>query len=91
VIPSRYCFLIIFQDGSGLPFIYAFVLCLITGLLIWYPNRDSAKILERKKGFFNCRIVLTVLASFGAITVILLLETTENECNVTRFLRHFPA
>jgi trk system potassium uptake protein TrkH len=63
---------LIFQDGSGLPFIMAFVLCLITGLLIWYPNRRFRKDLRAKEGFLIVVLFWTVLASFGAIPFLLL-------------------
>lgn len=63
---------LIFQDGSGLPFIMAFVLCLITGLLIWYPNRRFRKDLRAKEGFLIVVLFWTVLASFGALPFLLL-------------------
>ncbi|MDP5032688.1 MAG: TrkH family potassium uptake protein [Paraglaciecola sp.] len=63
---------LIFQDGSGLPFLLAFVLCLVTGLLIWYPNRRYRKDLRAKEGFLIVVLFWTVLASFGALPFLLL-------------------
>ena len=34
---------LIYEDGSGLPFILAFILCVITGTAFWYPNRDHRR------------------------------------------------
>jgi trk system potassium uptake protein TrkH len=42
---------VIFEDGSGLPFLLASILCLITGLTIWYPNRSYRNDLRAKEGF----------------------------------------
>lgn len=63
---------LIFGDGSGLPFILAFLLCLITGLVFWYPNRDYRRDLRAKEGFFIVALFWTVLASFGALPLVLL-------------------
>lgn len=63
---------LIFQDGSGLPFLLAFVLCLVTGILIWYPNRRYRKDLRAKEGFLIVVLFWTVLASFGALPFLLL-------------------
>ena len=63
---------LIFQDGSGLPFLMAFILCLVTGILIWYPNRRHRKELRSKEGFLIVVLFWTVLASFGALPFLLL-------------------
>ncbi|MBU2978461.1 TrkH family potassium uptake protein [Alteromonas sp. C1M14] len=63
---------LIFQDGSGLPFIIAFILCVITGTFMWYPNRYHKKDLRAKEGFLIVVLFWTVLASFAAIPFILL-------------------
>jgi len=63
---------VIFQDGSGLPFLLAFILCLITGLAIWYPNRRFRNDLRAKEGFLIVVLFWTVLASFGALPFLLL-------------------
>ena len=63
---------LIFQDGSGLPFLMAFILCLVTGIFIWYPNRRYRKELRAKEGFLIVVLFWTVLASFGALPFLLL-------------------
>jgi trk system potassium uptake protein len=63
---------IIFEDGSGLPFITAFMLCMTTGLAIWYPNRRFRFDLRAKEGFLIVVLFWTVLASFGALPFLLL-------------------
>ena len=63
---------LIFKDGSGLPFFLAFILCLGTGLLFWYPNRRHRFDLRAKEGFLIVVLFWTVLASFGALPFLLL-------------------
>jgi trk system potassium uptake protein TrkH len=63
---------LIFKDGSGLPFFLAFILCLVTGLLFWYPNRTHRFDLRAKEGFLIVVLFWTVLASFGALPFLLL-------------------
>ena len=71
MIPPAFVSLI-FQDGGGLPFVMAFVLCLITGLSIWYPNRLAKQDLRAKEGFLIVVLFWAVLASFGALPLILM-------------------
>ncbi len=63
---------LIYQDGSGLPFVLAFILCISTGLVIWYPNRKFKRDLRAKEGFLIVALFWLVLASFGAIPFIFL-------------------
>ena len=63
---------LIFQDGGGLPFLLAFFLCLITGVVIWYPNKDARDDLRAKEGFLIVALFWAVLASFGALPLILM-------------------
>ena len=63
---------LIFEDGSGLPFIMAFFLILFTGLIFWYPNRLHRKDLRAKEGFLIVVLFWAVLASFGALPFLLL-------------------
>jgi trk system potassium uptake protein TrkH len=63
---------LIFGDGSGLPFLLAFMLCLVTGLSFWYPNREHRKDLRAKEGFLIVVLFWVVLASFGALPFMLL-------------------
>lgn len=63
---------LIFQDGGGLPFVLAFMLCLITGLIIWYPNQNAKQDLRAKEGFLIVALFWVVLASVGALPLILM-------------------
>jgi trk system potassium uptake protein TrkH len=63
---------VIYEDGSGMPFLLAFVLSLITGLFIWYPNRAYRFDLRAKEGFLIVVLFWTVLASFGALPFLFL-------------------
>ena len=63
---------ITYTDGSGLPFAAAFFLCLITGLIFWYPNRNRRAELRAKEGFLIVVLFWSVLASFGALPFLLL-------------------
>ena len=63
---------LIYKDGSGLPFILAFFLCVVTGSAFWYPNRDYRSDLRAKEGFLIVVLFWTVLASFGSLPFVLL-------------------
>jgi trk system potassium uptake protein len=63
---------VIYADGGGLPFLLAFFLCLITGLLSWYPNRRHRSELRAKEGFLIVALFWTVLASFASLPFIFL-------------------
>ena len=63
---------LIYKDGSGLPFILAFIMCVVTGTAFWYPNRDYKSDLRAKEGFLIVVLFWTVLASFGALPFVLL-------------------
>ena len=63
---------LIYEDGSGLPFFLAFILCILTGCVFWYPNRSHRQDLRAREGFLIVVLFWSVLASFGAIPFILL-------------------
>ena len=63
---------LIYQDGSGLPFTLAFILCVIGGMALWYPNRLEKSDLRAREGFLIVALFWSVLASVGAIPLILL-------------------
>lgn len=71
MIPPAFISLI-FTDGTGLPFLLAFFLILITGLAFWYPNRGFRRDLRAKEGFLIVVLFWAVLASFGALPFLLL-------------------
>ena len=64
----------IYGDGGGVAFLMAFALCLVTGLLAWYPNRYQKSDLRAREGFLIVVLFWTVLASFSAVPLML----TEN-------------
>lgn len=63
---------LIYQDGSGMPFLMAFFLCVLIGLGFWYPNRDYRHDLRAKEGFLIVVLFWSVLAGVGALPFILL-------------------
>lgn len=63
---------LIYQDGSGLPFTLAFIFCVIGGMALWYPNRQQKADLRAREGFLIVALFWSVLASVGAIPLILL-------------------
>ena len=63
---------LIYRDGGGVSFLMAFVFCLVTGLLSWYPNRAEKGDLRAREGFLIVVLFWTVLASFSAVPLLLL-------------------
>lgn len=61
----------IYRDGAGLDFFSAFVICLVLGLMLWFPNRNHHKELRAKEGFLIVVLFWTVLGSVGAIPFLL--------------------
>ena len=62
----------IYRDGGGVPFLMAFLWCLFTGFLAWYPYRYEKTDLRAREGFLIVVLFWLVLASFSAIPFILL-------------------
>ena len=63
-----------YRDGGGVPFLMAFLFCLITGGIFWYANRNEKGELRAREGFLIVVLFWLVLASFSAIPLILLDE-----------------
>ncbi|MGS0727490.1 potassium transporter TrkG, partial [Shewanella sp. 0m-11] len=61
---------VIYKDGGGMAFIQAFVLCLILGFSLWYPNRAHRKDLRTREGFLLVVLFWVVLGSIGAVPFI---------------------
>ena len=40
-----------YRDGGGTEFVNSFVIALLLGLLLWFPNRHQKKELRSKEGF----------------------------------------
>lgn len=63
---------LVYRDGGGVPFLLAFLWCLVTGILSWYPNRNERGDLRAREGFLIVVLFWVVLASFSSIPFILL-------------------
>jgi len=59
------------SDGASGPFLTAYLVTIITGLLVWLPVRKSTHDLRFRDGFMVVVLFWTVLASFGAIPLAL--------------------
>ena len=60
-----------YQDGAGVPFILSFLLCLLSGFLIWYPNRQYRAELKVRDGFLIVVLFWIVLGAVGGIPLVL--------------------
>lgn len=58
---------IIYSENSYAPFAVAFLITLLTGLLLWYPVRHSKDDLRLRDGFLIVVLFWTVLGVFGAL------------------------
>lgn len=56
-----------YQDGAGVPFILSFLLCLVIGFTIWYPNRKFRDELKVRDGFLIVVLFWIVLGAVGGI------------------------
>jgi trk system potassium uptake protein TrkH len=61
----------IYDDGNSFPFIAAFLVTLITGLVMWVPVRKIKRDLRYRDGFLVVVLFWTVLATFGAVPFLL--------------------
>lgn len=59
------------SDGASLPFLVAYLVTILTGLIVWLPVRKSSDDLRFRDGFMVVVLFWTVLASFGAIPLAL--------------------
>lgn len=62
---------LIFAEGSGLPFIKAFFLTFLAGLLCWFPVHKVRRELRLRDGFLIVAAFWTVLGAFGATPLFL--------------------
>jgi len=58
---------IIYSDATWLPFIEAFSVTLLAGLVIWFPVRRARRDLRLRDGFLVVASFWTVLGTFGAL------------------------
>ncbi len=61
---------LLYRDGGGVAFLTAFILCLVTGFIAWYPNRHQKGELRAREGFLIVVLFWTVLASVSAVPFI---------------------
>lgn len=62
---------LLYSDGNSFPFLVAFAVTLLTGLMLWFPTRKVKKDLRYRDGFLVVVLFWTVLASFGALPFLL--------------------
>lgn len=65
---------LIYGDGEAMPFAFAFVLTLVTGLLSWLPVREHKRELRLRDGFLVVVMFWTVLSATGALPFMLAAE-----------------
>jgi trk system potassium uptake protein len=61
---------VFYGDGGGTAFIKAFVVSILLGLMLWYPNRHQKAELRTREGFLIVVLFWTVLGSIGALPFI---------------------
>ncbi|AWH88773.1 Trk system potassium transporter TrkH [Limnobaculum parvum] len=61
---------LIYRDGAGSAFTQTFVVAIIIGLFLWFPNRHQKKELKSREGFLIVVLFWTVLGSVGALPFI---------------------
>src|SRR5690606_19592912 len=59
------------NDGAGVPFMLSFLLSLLIGFVIWYPNRQYKAELKVRDGFLIVVLFWTVLGTVGGIPLML--------------------
>lgn len=60
-----------YKDGAGVPFMLSFLLSLLIGFVIWYPNRQYKAELKVRDGFLIVVLFWTVLGTVGGIPLML--------------------
>lgn len=58
---------VIYEDGGGLAFLFSFIISLIVGFLVWYPQRDYRGDLKARDGFLLTVLFWTVLGLVGML------------------------
>ncbi len=62
---------VIYKDGGGTAFMQAFVMSLLLGLVLWYPNRHAKADLRTREGFLVVVLFWTVLGTMGALPFVM--------------------
>ena len=60
----------LYKEDSMMPFMLAFSITLITGLILWYPVRKFRDDLRLRDGFLIVVLFWTVLGTFGALPLL---------------------
>ncbi len=60
----------LYADDTMQPFVLAFIITLITGLVLWYPVRKFQDDLRLRDGFLIVVLFWTVLGAFGALPLL---------------------
>lgn len=60
-----------YKDGAGVPFLLSFLLSLLIGFVIWYPQRQYKAELKVRDGFLIVVLFWTVLGTVGSIPLML--------------------
>lgn len=61
----------IYNDGGGVAFVQSFAICVVIGLLCWYPNRAYSRDLKVRDGFVVVVMFWLALGSVGAVPFLL--------------------
>ncbi|AKJ43625.1 TrkH family potassium uptake protein [Pragia fontium] len=61
---------LIYRDGAGSAFSQTFIVSIVIGLILWFPNRHQRKELKSREGFLIVVLFWTVLGSVGALPFI---------------------
>ena len=61
----------IYDDGGGTAFVQAFLLSLVVGGILWYPNRQYKQDLRTREGFLIVVLFWTVLGAMGTLPFLL--------------------
>ncbi len=61
----------IFNDGGGVAFVQSFAICVMIGLICWYPNRTFRRELKVRDGFVVVVMFWLALGSVGAVPFLL--------------------
>ncbi len=61
---------LIYRDGAGRAFSQTFMMALVIGSLLWWPNRKKKTELKPREGFLIVVLFWTVLGSVGAMPFI---------------------
>lgn len=61
---------LIYRDGAGRAFSQTFIMALVIGFALWWPNRQQKKELKSREGFLIVVLFWSVLGSVGAMPFI---------------------